>query len=121
MKLSVAFFALFAQSAAANDFAAFKERFNKVYTSVEEELKRAEIFAENLLIIAERNAAEIAAGGEAVHGITKVSLLWNTSLAVELSFPPFLTLNTNPLIVRGHAPRRIRQPFQRQWAQCQRT
>ena len=44
-----------------------------MYSSLEEEAKRAEIFAGNMLLVAERNAAEIAAGGEAVHGITKFS------------------------------------------------
>lgn len=51
----------------------FKRDHAKSYESAEEEEKRFGIFLKNLEVVKERNAAERAAGGSAVHGITKFS------------------------------------------------
>jgi len=50
----------------------FKAEYGKAY-DVGMEAYRFQIFVENLAVIDERNAAELAVGGEPVHGITKFS------------------------------------------------
>ena len=68
-------FSLFVSAQALTDnqssFKKFKDTFDVAYESVEEEAHRFEVFAKNLIIIEERNRAEIANGGQAVHGITR--------------------------------------------------
>jgi hypothetical protein len=57
-------------------FTNFKLVFNKQYDDVlndDEEQLRYEVFKQNLYLCDERNAAEAAAFGDAVHGITKFS------------------------------------------------
>lgn len=51
----------------------FKVEYNRVYSSTAEDATRFSIFVENMKIADERNAAEAAGGGSAVHGITKFS------------------------------------------------
>jgi len=51
----------------------FKVDHGKIYDSQEEEGKRFQIFVKNMRVAEERNAAEKAAGGSAVHGITRFS------------------------------------------------
>jgi hypothetical protein len=51
-------------------FTTFKAEHSKVYDIVEEEV-RFGVFQETLKLIDERNALEIARGGEEVHGLTK--------------------------------------------------
>jgi C1A family cysteine protease len=53
-------------------WAQWKEEYGKGYDKTEEAV-RFEIFVENLKIVDERNAAEVAVGGEKVHGMTKFS------------------------------------------------
>jgi len=48
----------------------FKKEHGKNYDSMDVEMRRFEIFIGNLKMVDERNAAELAAGGSAVHGIT---------------------------------------------------
>jgi hypothetical protein len=64
-------------SAAAADhsvlFSEFKAKHAKTYATKDEENNRFEIFVKNLSVIEERNTAERAAGGSAVHGVTKFS------------------------------------------------
>jgi C1A family cysteine protease len=51
----------------------FKREYNKNYSSMDEENHRFNTFLNNLKVADERNAAERAAGGSAVHGITHFS------------------------------------------------
>ena len=51
----------------------FKSAHSRNYATMEEETMRFGFFLENLKIVDERNEAEAAAGGSAVHGITKFS------------------------------------------------
>jgi hypothetical protein len=70
--LAVAFAAPF-KGTDEQDFAkfeAFMAQFEKSYKSMEEMEKRFTIFQKFLEIVDQRNNANIAAGGEAVHGIT---------------------------------------------------
>merc|ERR1719453_2806514 len=50
----------------------FKKEYGKQYDA-EEDASRFAIFVENLKVIDERNVNEKAAGGSAIHGITKFS------------------------------------------------
>jgi C1A family cysteine protease len=59
-------------------FEAFKADHSVTYQTMEEESNRYGIFLQNLRTIDERNAAERAAGGSAVHGITRFSDLTAT-------------------------------------------
>lgn len=52
---------------------AFKKEHNKDYDSMDTEMRRFTIFLENLKVVDSRNTAERAAGGSAVHGITRFS------------------------------------------------
>mmetsp|Transcript_81175 Transcript_81175/g.161929 ORF Transcript_81175/g.161929 Transcript_81175/m.161929 type:complete len:267 (-) Transcript_81175:78-878(-) len=52
-------------------FEEFKNDFAKTYASEDEEATRFAAFVSNLHLIDARNKAEVAAGGTAVHGITK--------------------------------------------------
>lgn len=68
-------------------FAAFKEKFNRKYSSEEEEILRFKNFVDNLKIIEKRNAAE---KGSATHGVTRFSDLSekefaNTYLTLDIS------------------------------------
>jgi len=58
-------------NAQQNMWSTFKTEYGKQYSTVKEDAKRFAIFIENMRIVDERNAAELANGGEAVHGITK--------------------------------------------------
>ena len=49
----------------------YKSEFGKQYPTMQEENTRFGIFMNNLAVIDQRNAAEAAVGGEAVHGINK--------------------------------------------------
>jgi len=51
----------------------FKQEYSKKYLTMTEEANRYNYFVENLKVIDARNAMERAAGGTAVHGITKFS------------------------------------------------
>jgi len=51
----------------------FKSTYGRKYSTMEEESKRFYIFVDNLKVADARNAAELKAGGSAVHGITKFS------------------------------------------------
>jgi C1A family cysteine protease len=51
----------------------FKQSHSKSYSTMTEELSRFQKFTENLAIIDQRNANELAAGGSAKHGITQFS------------------------------------------------
>jgi len=52
-------------------FKLFQTKFGKKYSSDSEWAERAGIFAQNLETVHMRNKAEIMAGGDAVHGVTK--------------------------------------------------
>ena len=54
-------------------FESFKNEYHKQYATMDEEVSRFNTFVANLAVIDSRNVAEAAAGGEAVHGITKFS------------------------------------------------
>ncbi|GMI51320.1 hypothetical protein ScalyP_jg568 [Parmales sp. scaly parma] len=54
-------------------FTEFKAKHAKTYESAEEESKRFAIFSENLDLVDARNKAELALGGDAIHGVTKFS------------------------------------------------
>jgi len=60
-----------ASASSYTQFAEFTSKYNKVYASSDEFQIRFKVFAENLALIDERNSENIAAGGEAVHGITQ--------------------------------------------------
>jgi hypothetical protein len=51
----------------------FKSNYGKQYTTSEEDTTRFGHFLQNLKLVDERNAANIKAGGEAVHGVTQFS------------------------------------------------
>jgi len=53
------------------EFNAFKVKYDKVYETKEEYLKRLDIFANNLLRVIDQNEAHVAIGGEEVFGVTK--------------------------------------------------
>jgi hypothetical protein len=71
--LSVASAGLFTEDAHQQKFLweGFKKEYNKEYDTMDVEMRRMQIFIDNLKMVDSRNAAEIAAGGTAVHGITK--------------------------------------------------
>lgn len=50
-------------------WAQYKSDFHKKYASDDEDAKRFGFFIENLKIMDQRNAAELAAGGSAIHGL----------------------------------------------------
>jgi len=52
---------------------AFKAEFSKSYDTMENESRRFYLFLENLKASDSRNAAEVKAGGSAIHGITRFS------------------------------------------------
>jgi hypothetical protein len=52
-------------------FEGFKQEYGRTYENQEAEDKAFDIFVSNLQLIDARNAEELAAGGNAVHGITK--------------------------------------------------
>jgi C1A family cysteine protease len=54
-------------------FDAFKRDHGKAYSTQSEELDRFDVFVANLKHVDDRNAQELAQGGEAVHGITQFS------------------------------------------------
>jgi hypothetical protein len=54
-------------------FENFKSLYGKKYSTIVEEAKRFYIFIDNLKVADARNAAELKAGGSAVHGVTKFS------------------------------------------------
>jgi len=64
----------------------FKSEHNKKYTTATEDAKRFAIFVDNLKLIDERNARELANGGESCHGITKFA-----DLSVDEFKAQFLT------------------------------
>lgn len=51
----------------------FKQKFAKKYATAEEEELRFNIFVDKIQVIDERNARELQAGGNAVHGVTRFS------------------------------------------------
>jgi hypothetical protein len=51
----------------------FKRDFTKRYETMDEEMHRFKVFIQNLRDSDARNAEELAAGGNAVHGITRFS------------------------------------------------
>jgi hypothetical protein len=54
-------------------FAEFKSHFSKQYATTDEEATRFGVFVENLAVADARNRQEVAAGGSAVHGVTRFS------------------------------------------------
>jgi C1A family cysteine protease len=54
-------------------FQSFQNKFNKHYGTEQERASRLQIFADNLELAEQRNRDNIAAGGEAVHGVTRFS------------------------------------------------
>ena len=52
-------------------FRQFVAEHNRHYPTMKEELKAYNTFVENMKVVDERNAKEIAAGGSPVHGVTK--------------------------------------------------
>jgi len=72
--MKIVFFLAIAAIATAStmtQFAEFTSKHGKVYASSEEFQIRFKVFEQNLKVIDQRNAENIAAGGEAVHGITQ--------------------------------------------------
>jgi cathepsin F len=59
----------------------FKQTHSRSYATQEEENRRFGIFAETLKIVDQRNAADRAAGGSAVHGITRFADLTQDEFA----------------------------------------
>lgn len=57
--------------AAKKQFEEFKTKHGRSYKDHEEEKSRFGVFRDNLKLIDERNARELAMGGSAVHGVTK--------------------------------------------------
>lgn len=66
----------------------FKNENNKSYRTQEEEMSRFQHFVDNLAVIDKRNAEELAAGGSAVHGITKFA-----DMSEKEFFDAYLTLD----------------------------
>lgn len=54
-------------------FEEFKQEYGKKYSTMELEASKFQTFVDNLRIIDDRNTLEKAAGGSAIHGITKFS------------------------------------------------
>jgi len=54
-------------------FENFKSLYGKKYSTMEEETERFFKFVDNLKVADQRNAAELKAGGSAIHGVTKFS------------------------------------------------
>jgi hypothetical protein len=59
----------------------FKKRHNRFYSTMDEESHRYNVFVSNLKLIDERNARETAAGGNAVHGVTRFADLTQQEFA----------------------------------------
>ena len=79
----------------------FKGDFHRQYSSAEEEMNRFGYFTKTLKLIEERNAAEISAGGTAVHGITKFA-----DMSQEEFEEKFLsTLGSKKLLKTEKAPK----------------
>jgi hypothetical protein len=80
-------------------FLQFLETYEKSYESEEEHLRRRNAFVENLKVCDERNKMELAAGGTAVHGVTKFSDLsqeeFRAKLLSGLIIPPDLESSTD--------------------------
>jgi C1A family cysteine protease len=96
--LSVASAALFTEDTHQQKYLweGFKKEHGKDYDSMDVELRRFQIFIDNLKMVDSRNAAELAAGGSAVHGIT--TFLDLTQLEFESKF-----LTSDPALKTGGA------------------
>lgn len=68
-------------------FEAFKASHKKVYATASEESARFAIFSQTLQTIDARNAAEVAAGGEAVHGVTQFADLTQEEFNAQFLMP----------------------------------
>lgn len=76
----------------------FKLEHRKSYTTQNEEMTRFQNFVENLAVIDQRNAEELAAGGSAIHGITKFA-----DMSVKEFFDAFLNLDASKGLTGGNA------------------
>jgi len=97
----VAFLAIVAIATASTmtQFADFTAKHNKVYASSEEFQIRFKIFEENLKVIDQRNAENIAAGGEAVHGVTQFADLTQNEFEATYLMPNYQPIPTNDVAV----------------------
>jgi len=62
-----------ALSAVETAFQMFQTKYNKHYATEQERSHRVQVFKENMEMVESRNQANIAAGGESVHGVTRFS------------------------------------------------
>jgi len=76
-------------------FEQFKQNFRRQYQTMDEEVRRFNLFTENLKSVDVRNALEIAQGGNSVHGITQFSD-WS-----EEEFQGYLTLDMSTIRFDG--------------------
>jgi len=76
-------------------FEQFKQNYGRRYSTMDEEVKRFDLFVNNLKNVDARNALELIQGGSSVHGVTKFSD-WS-----EEEFMSYLTLDVSQVNAMG--------------------